>query len=302
MHLNNKTIGHLAAMGTVSVWGATFISTKVLLGRFTAAEILMLRVVLAFAALCVANPKAMPLKTRWHELYFAASGLTGLVLYFLFENIALGYGDASMVGIIVSSAPLFAGIFGAIFLGERISQGFVLGFAVAITGICLIGLGDGGVQIDLQGTLLSLAAAMTWGIYSTLMRKIAVHGYPTMGATKRVFAYGLLLMLPVAAVSGFRVQAVLAADSIAIANLLFLGLGASAVCFLTWNFAVKVLGSVKTCVYIYASPVVTVTLAAIILKERMGARAILGAAMVLAGLALSEGRLMPQKEAEHGAI
>lgn len=290
--------GHLAAIFTILVWGATFISTKVLLRHFTAAEILVLRFVLGLLALCLASPRRMRLKSRRHEWYFAGAGLTGLVLYYLCENIALNYGDASIVGVVVSSAPLFAGIFGAIFLGERIHAGFVVGFVIALAGICLISLGSGAAHIQWKGILLSLIAAAAWGVYSTLTRKITEHGYPTLGTTKHIFVYGVLFMVPIAAVNGFRFTALRTAGGVEIANLLFLGLGASAVCFLTWNFAVKVLGSAKTCAYIYASPVVTVVLAALILHERMTLRAAAGVVLVLAGLAISEGR-QTRKEAEH---
>ena len=50
-------------------------------------------------------------------------------------------------------------------------------------------------------------------------------------------------------------------------NILFLGLGASALCFVTWNYAVKILGAVRTSVYIYLIPVITVIVSAIILND-----------------------------------
>lgn len=293
--------GHLAAIGTVSVWGATFISTKVLLRHFTPTEILVLRFVLGLVALWVISPKRMPLKSRRHTLYFAGAGLSGLVLYYLCENIALNYGDASIVGVVVSSAPLFSGICAAIFLGERIRAGFALGFVIAISGICLISFGSGSAHIQPKGLALSLLAAVAWGVYSTLTRKIAEYGYPTVGTTKLIFMYGVLMMIPIAAVSGFRLSALRTAGAIEIGNLLFLGLGASAICFVTWNFAVKVLGSVKTCAYIYASPVVTVILAAVILHEQLTLRAAAGMVLVLAGLVLSEHKTL-RKEGQNGEV
>ncbi len=52
-------------------------------------------------------------------------------------------------------------------------------------------------------------------------------------------------------------------------HMLFLGLGASALCFVTWNYAVGVLGAVRTSVYIYFSPIITVVTSALILRERI---------------------------------
>ena len=300
--MKQKTNGHLAALFTVTVWGATFVCTKTLLRHFTPVEILLLRFTLGGLALCIASPGKMPLKSRLHELYFAAAGFSGLACYYLCENIALRYGDASLIGVLVSSAPLFAGIFGIFFLGEKLRGGFAAGFAIAMAGIVLISLGSDAAHIQPKGLALSLLAAAAWGIYSPLTRKIADLGYPALGATRRIFLYGIVMMVPAALLDGFRISAVLSMGRVEAANLCFLGLCASAVCFLTWNYAVGILGSMKTCAYIYLSPVITVILAAIILRERLSGQAMLGIVMVLAGLALSEWRPREKGLKQHGAI
>ena len=50
-------------------------------------------------------PKRLGIKDKKQELTFAAAGLCGICLYYLFENIALTYTMASNVGVIVSVAP-----------------------------------------------------------------------------------------------------------------------------------------------------------------------------------------------------
>lgn len=72
--------------------------------------------------------------------------------------------------------------------------------------------------------------------------------------------------------------------------MLFLGLGASALCFVTWTFSLKRLGAVKTSVYIYLVPVVTVLTSALILHERITWLAVAGTALILLGLGISECR------------
>lgn len=71
-------------------------------------------------------------------------------------------------------------------------------------------------------------------------------------------------------------------------NILYLGLGASALCFVTWNFTVKELGAVKTSVYIYMVPVITVVTSVLILHEQLTALADIGTILTLIGLFLSE--------------
>ena len=71
-------------------------------------------------------------------------------------------------------------------------------------------------------------------------------------------------------------------------NLIYLGVGASALCFVTWNFAVKELGAVKTSVYIYLVPVITVVTSCIILSEKLTVLSVIGTILTMAGLLLSE--------------
>ena len=71
-------------------------------------------------------------------------------------------------------------------------------------------------------------------------------------------------------------------------NIFYLGLGASAICFVTWNLAVRILGAIKTSVYIYVSPVVTVVLSVFVLHEKMTAASIIGSVLIFAGLVVSQ--------------
>ena len=71
-------------------------------------------------------------------------------------------------------------------------------------------------------------------------------------------------------------------------KLVFLGLGASALCFVTWNLAVGILGSVKTSVTIYIVPVITAVASALVLHEPLTPKVILGLALTLGGLVLSQ--------------
>ncbi len=71
-------------------------------------------------------------------------------------------------------------------------------------------------------------------------------------------------------------------------NIIFLGLGASALCFVSWNFAVWVLGVVKTSIYIYMVPIITVVTSTLILHEQITALSVIGTLLTLVGLFLSE--------------
>lgn len=287
---NKSAAGHLAAGLTILIWGTTFISTKVLLEAFQPVEILFFRFLLGLCALFAACPRRLRGTTPRQELAFAAAGLCGVCLYYLLENIALTYTQASNVGVILSVAPFFTALLSRpVFRDEPpLGPGFLLGFLTAMAGICLLSFGGASLEVSPLGDLLALLAAAVWAVYSVLTRRISGFGYSTLLATRRVFCYGLLFMLPVLARSGFRLGAERLANPLYLANLLFLGLGASALCFVTWNFAVKTLGAVKTALFIYMVPVITTAASALILRETITPAAALGILLTLAGLGLSQ--------------
>ncbi|SEP45905.1 DMT family transporter [Propionispora vibrioides] len=282
--------GHALACLTIFIWGTTFISTKVLLKAFSPVEILFLRFVIGFIALSLAYPYRLPWQGKKQELHFAAAGLCGITLYFLLENIALTYTLASNVGTILSVAPFFTAMFAHLFLdGEKLRLQFFLGFALAMTGIFLISFnGRAMAGLNPLGDLLALLAAVVWAAYSILTKKIAGFRYNTIQTTRRIFLYGLLFMLPALGVFGFIPDLGQMLKPVNWSNLLFLGLGASALCFVTWNVAVTVLGAVKTSVYIYLVPVITAVTASLVLQEQLTGLAVVGMAFTLTGLFFSE--------------
>lgn len=291
--MKHKTIGgHLAAFVTILIWGTTFISTKVLLQVFAPIEILFIRFITGYFVLWCVYPRRLTIVERKQEWYFAAAGLCGVTLYYLFENIALTYTLASNVGVIISIAPFFTVIFAWLFLHDgRPTIRFFLGFLIAMAGIILISFGSkAALQLNPLGDVLAIIAAVIWAAYSTITRKISTFGYNTIQTTRRTFFYGLLFMTPALFFMDFHVRLQDFYHPNVILNLLFLGLGASALCFVTWNFAVKVLGSVKTSVYIYMVPVITVLTSAAVLHETMSPLIVGGILLTLTGLVLSENR------------
>ena len=220
---------------------------------------------------------------------FAGAGLSGITLYYLFENIALVYAPASNVGVITATAPFFTALLACRFLaGEALQKKFIVGFVLAIAGIAMISFNSATqLQINPLGDFLALAAAATWAVYAVLSKKISSFGYNAIQSTRHTFMYGLVFMLPALLFMDFRWGFERLADPVNLFNLLFLGVGASAMCFVTWNMAVKLLGAIKTSAYIYLAPVVTVITSVIVLDEKITAVIAFGMLLTMTGLLLS---------------
>lgn len=289
---NKHTNGHIFAFITILIWGTTFISTKILLIDFTPIEILFYRFVMGFVALLIVYPYRMKVLDKKHEILFVAAGFCGITLYYLLENIALTYTFASNVGVISSLAPFFIAIIAFVILKEEpLKMNFFFGFVVAMTGVFLISFSTtSNFQINPLGDILTVIATIVWAIYSVITRKISNLGYNTFQATRKMFFYGLLFMIPCLFIFEFNPTLEPFTKPVNIFNLLFLGLGASALCFVTWNSAVKILGPTKTSIYIYMVPVITVVTSMIVLHERLTWLAAIGIVLTLSGLVLSEDR------------
>lgn len=326
----NKTLqsGYAFALFTVSVWGITFVSTKVLLLDFSPMEILFIRFLMGLAALCLLRPHILKLVDRKHEGLFILAGITGVLLYYLLENIALVFTTASNVSVIGATSPLFTAIVASILMRKRaFGPYFVVGFVLAMAGIALVSFqaevgvfvasllhgegtapaaagsgasaASGAAPFVNIGDALVILAAFVWAVYSNVVKKISDLGYETIASTKRIFVWGVLCMaLIFPAVGGMGLDQSLAFNPVAggldrfldpvnLANLLFLGLLASAGCFVTWGSAVARLGATRTTVFIYLVPVITVTASVIILGEPFTPQIAAGIVLVIAGLAIS---------------
>ena len=289
---NETALGHVLTLMTIIIWGTTFVSTKVLLEAFTPIEILFFRFTLGYLSLWAIYPRKGTYGTLRQELLFAAAGLCGVTLYFLLENIALTYTLASNVGIIVAVVPFFTALLAHFLIkGERFTPRFFLGFVAAFSGIFLI-MANGAFVLELNpaGDLLALGAAFVWAVYSILMKKIGVNTSNMVTCTRRIFFYGIVMMVPALFLLPVNFDWDLFIRPVNAANLLYLGFFASALCFLAWSRVVEVLGAVKSSVYIYMVPVVAVIASALILGETLTWISITGILLTLCGVMISEYR------------
>lgn len=281
--------GHLAALFCAFVWGTTFISTKVLLREFGPVDILFYRFLLGYLMLWLACPKRFKPVKLSHELYFLAAGASGVTVYYLLENMALTYSLTANVSIIVSVAPFLTAVMAHLWLkDEKMKKSFLIGFLVAISGVVLVTFnGRAVLKLNPLGDILAVGAAVVWASYSIIIRKMGKYQYPVIFTTRRIFFYGILLMLPLLKPMGFTWNSLAVTQPLYLLNFLFLGICACALCFAVWTFAVDTLGAVVSSNYIYAVPVITVVTSALVLKEPITPMGMAGMALTIAGLAIS---------------
>lgn len=308
-------IGYILGVCVILFWGVTFASTRVLLEDFSALEILAIRFGLAWLVLWVAGGRGKARLRPWRdEALFVGMGLTGVALYQFLENCAIYYTNASNVAILVSFGPVITAVFARLLTGDRtLSPRFALGALVAVAGVALVNLnGVVNLQVRPLGDMMALCAMVSWGAYSVLIEQANRRGIAQMEAVRRAFFWSLAIIAPLAlwgatesgfyAMDGSFSVTLAPAENIErftrpqnIVNLAFLGVFASALCFVLWSRVCKSLGMVRATVGLYLTPIVGVVFAALFLGERLTAMGAAGGVLIIAGVILATMRF-PGKE------
>lgn len=294
-------LSHIGAIITIIIWGVTFIASKILLESFTMIEILLTRFILGFILLYIIDMFRKDKKDQKNkfslkdELTFLLAGGTGVTLYYALETFALTKTSASNVGILVSLAPITTAIMALIWLkSEKFKMVYLYGFVLAFVGVVLVI--TNGTQFEgfsVQGDLLAILGTFAWASYSLLLKRIDTQKYHIITYTKKIIMYGIITLIPIALYDNVSLS-LSDFTPLHISLFLFLGLGASALCFVFWNYAVDHLGVYKTSAYIYASPLVTLVSAFIVLREPITIFAIIGSLCIIAGLYISERKSIPK--------
>ncbi len=295
---------HLLALSVVAIWGVTFVSTKLLiLAGMRPVAIFLTRFVMAYAGIWLYIGLSRQRTQLWYgwkdELVYLFMGITGGSIYFLAENTALAYTQASNAAFLVCSAPLFTAIFTLIYkrLGRgrfadglepiRLGWPLVGGTALALSGMALIVFDGARVQLSARGDLLAIGAALCWAVYSLFMGQM-VREHGAVSATRKVFFYGILTIIPFLGGCQDSFAPAIISQPVVWGNLLFLGIVASLVCYIIWDLAMDKLGNVTASNYVYLNPVFTLIFAMAILGERMSLVAALGCAAILVGIILAD--------------
>jgi len=286
---DKKFFLNLLALITVVIWATTFISSKILLNIFTPLEVMFYRFIIAYFLLLIIHPKFHKIESLKEEAMFLLAGITGGSLYFLTENSAVKISQVSNVGLIVATAPIITALLAHFFTkGEKLNKNLFLGFLTAISGVFLVMFnGNFVLKLNPIGDILALSAAICWSVYSITTKKFGSK-YNHLYLTRKIFFYALLTMTPFLFTSEFNFDVNKLLNFEVLSNLLFLGVVASSICFVVWNYTVDKLGVVKTNNYVYLIPAITLILSVLILNEKITLYSSLGAIFIFLGVYISE--------------
>ena len=282
-------------LAAVVIWGGSFIATKIGLREISGWTLIWLRFALGTlilgAVLVRRGAFRLPEKRDW--LQYAFLGLMGFTLHQWLHATGMLTAAASTTAWIVSTAPVFIAVLGALFLKERLGGLAAGGIALATAGVLLV-VSNGNLGSVLNGTFgtygdfLILLSAPNWAIYSVYSRGV-LRERPALLVTFWVLLFGWLFTFPFF-IGGQGWQELGVVSTGGWAAVLFLGVLCTAAAHLFWNDGLQALGASRSGAFLYLEPLVSTLTAAAMLGETITLATLLGGGLILLGVWLVNAR------------
>lgn len=225
--------------------------------------------------------RVLPSPTRWprRPTLAAAAGIAAYQVCFFGGVAATGVAVGTVVAL--GSAPIFAGLLGLRFHGERPDRRWLLATALAVAGCGLLVAAGGGLSVAPVGVLLALGAAVAYAVYATEGKRLLT-SFPPDAVMAMTFGLGAALLLPLLLI--MDLQWLREPRGVVVA--LHLGLVATALAYALFARGLQEVPTATAVTLTLAEPLTAATLGLIVLGERLSPPALAGVGLLLAGLVL----------------
>jgi drug/metabolite transporter (DMT)-like permease len=287
------TRARLALMTAAFLWAVSFVATRVALQTVPPLTVVTLRLLISacsFLPWVISTGGAKGIDLRGLGQLFLLS-LFGTSLHYGTQTAGLQYTTASNASLYTTTGPITILLLSAILLGERITLRKAVGVLVAVAGVLVVMGWDTLSSFELgnvKGDLLVLSSIVMWGLFTVFGKRMTdEHG--ALRVTAWVTILGAATMVPVgwveARARGFSLADTSGEAWVAIA---FLGVACSFFATLLYFVALGLSESQKVGVYLYTIPPMTAVVAALYLGEVITVNLVIGAVLVITGVALTE--------------
>ncbi|WP_019415388.1 DMT family transporter [Paenisporosarcina sp. TG20] len=278
---------YLLLLFTSLLWGGNFVVGKTLVDHASPITLTTLRWLIAVICLIpiVWWKEKNLLPTRKAIIPLILMGITGVVLFNIFQFIALEFTSATNVGLISTLNMFSIALFSFLFIKEKINALQLGSMFISFTGVLLV-LSNG--QIDLlfsigfnKGDLLMLAAVCVFGVYSVIS-KWAMKETTPLKATLYSGVFGVIVLTPFN-VRDFTITNV---DASFVQSILYTGVVSTVVCMVLWNIGIQKLGATTSGIFLNFNPIFTAIIAFIWLGEKITWIQVVGSVVVIIGCLL----------------
>ena len=286
----NKTLyGFLSGLGAASIWGGMYVVSKVVLEVIPPFALLSIRLIMGALTLGVViyfrkNKTLITKELFWKSLLV---GFVGYGISLGFQFVGTKFSTASNGSLVTSATPAFVLMFAPYLLGEQNTLRRLIALTIASLGVVAV-IDPRTAELSpilFWGNMSLLAAALTWALYSVLVRKISQSSdlltssaLMLLGGVPSSLAIGLWEI---------NTQGVGEITWGIIGGLLFLGIVSTAIAMFLWNYAFATLPASVASLTFFAQPVVGTLLGWVFLGEKITPLFLLGGVLIGVGILIS---------------
>ena len=289
MASREKALAYGSWLAVCFFWGTTYLAIRVGLETLPPTLFGGLRFLLAGTALLAFvlwRGERLPRRREWFEL-----GLVGVLLLGVGNGVVVWaeqWISSGMTALLISTSPFW--VVGAERLvrgGERVGTIVVLGMLMGFAGMALlVGPELFGAQLGarfLLGVVLLQVGCASWSGGSVYAKRHPTKVAPLMGAAVQMLVGGAALT----AVGTMRWEwAFLDFNARSLGAFLYLVVFGSLVAYTAYSYAIQKLPLSLVSTYSYVNPVIAVLLGWVLLGEPLGWRVVMGAGIILCGVAV----------------
>lgn len=286
--MGSRRVAIATLIGVMIVWGSTFVVTKAAIVELPPLTLAFIRVAIgALVLLPFAVPRLRSMGSLpWGWLWMM--GFIGVALYYVVFNSSLTLTSAAQGALVQSSIPAVTACIAMVWLRERTNRTRLFGIALSIAGVLVVFAegtqSNAAAPAPALGNVLMFASVVCWGVYTSLAKRVAQ--YDSIVITTFVTAIGALLLLPLAVFELWNRELPQAGLNAWI-GALYLGVFASGLGYLLYNYSLKQMAASQVGVFTNLIPIVGVLTGVVALGEPLSWQAILGGVIVMVGVALT---------------
>lgn len=293
MHKHHTFTGLISGLGAAAIWGGMYVVSKVVLEVIPPFSLLTLRLIMGAIALGVViyfRDRRSGTKQTITKEFFWTSFLVGFVGYGIslgFQFVGTKLSTASNGALVTSATPAFVLLFAPFLLGEKSTPRRIIALVISTLGVLAV-IDPRNAELSpslFWGNMSLLAAALTWALYSVLVRKVSKSMDLLTSST--IMLLGGLPSSIALGIWEINTQGIGEITWGIIGGLLFLGIISTAIAMFLWNYAFAELPAAVASLTFFAQPVVGTLLGWFFLAEKITPLFLAGGALISVGILIA---------------
>ncbi len=282
--------GALYGITAASIWGSMYVVSDLVLLIVPPFTLLTLRIALGLAVLLpLSLRRGQSLPGRRSLRSLLAVGVVGLGISLGAQFLGTDLSTAVNGALVTSASPAFVVLFAVLLLRERMTLQRLAAIVLASAGVLII-LDPASADFasdTFAGDVFLALAAVTWGLYSVLVRRVTLRdAMPALMVTVVALIGGLLVSIP-ASILELSQRPIGAMSVEIVLGILYLGIVSTALALLLWNRAFSLVPATIASLFFFAQPLAGALLSAVFLGQRMTETLWLGGILIALSVLLS---------------